>query len=79
MKLPDSFKDFAQQFSGGKGPNDDLMAHCHRKFLHAQWNALLDKDFIKAYKHGIVETCYDGKSRRFFPRFFSYSADYKEK
>lgn len=55
------------------------MTHCRRELLHAQWDVLLDDDFLEAYKHGIVATCNDEVMRRFYPRFFTYSADYKEK
>jgi hypothetical protein len=55
------------------------MAHCRRELAHAQWNILLDDEFIEAYKHGIVIECCDGIKRRFYPRIFTYSADYPEK
>jgi hypothetical protein len=55
------------------------MTHCRREVLHAQWTELLDDDFIAAYAHGIVVLCYDGIVRRFYPRIFTYSADYPEK
>ncbi|KAH7918336.1 hypothetical protein BV22DRAFT_1134671 [Leucogyrophana mollusca] len=77
--LPDTFKDFAAEHTGGKGPTPEFMTHCHREFLHAQWSALLDSEFLEAYEHGIVITCFDGIKRRFYPRFFTYSADYPEK
>ena len=34
---------------------------------------------MHAYKHGIVFLCPDGVERRFYPRFFTYTADYPEK
>lgn len=40
---------------------------------------MLDAEFIAAYCHGIVVTCYDGIQRRFYPRILTYSADYPEK
>lgn len=39
----------------------------------------MDDEFIEAYKHGIIITCCDGIKRRFYPRIFTYSADYPEK
>ena len=63
---------------GGK-PSDALVTHCRRELLQAQWELLLDDEFITAYKHGIVIECYDAIWRRFYPRIFTYSADYKEK
>ena len=55
------------------------MTHCHRELLHAQWEILLDDDFLEAYKHGIIIECLDGIKRRFYPRILTYSADYPEK
>jgi len=55
------------------------MKHCRREVLHAQWDLLLDEEFIEAYEHGIVVQCCDGVERRFYLRIFTYSADYKEK
>ncbi|KAF7966162.1 hypothetical protein HWV62_39770 [Athelia sp. TMB] len=49
------------------------------EIFHAQWEILLDDEFIQAYQHGIVVVCPDGISRRFYPRIFTYSADYPEK
>lgn len=78
-QLPAAFKDFAAARIGGKGPNDALMTHCHRELMHAQWKILLDDDFMDAYEHGIVFTGHDNLERRFYPRIFTYSADYPEK
>jgi hypothetical protein len=55
------------------------MTHCHREAFHAQWEVLLDDAFIDAYEHGIVVKCCDGITRRFYPRIFTYAADYPEK
>ncbi|KIK31843.1 hypothetical protein CY34DRAFT_61428, partial [Suillus luteus UH-Slu-Lm8-n1] len=73
--LPHSFKDF----TSGKGMNSDCLTHCHRELFHEQWNILLDDEFLEAYEHGIVIHCCDGITRRFYPRIFTYSADYPEK
>ncbi|KAG1824024.1 hypothetical protein EV424DRAFT_1321096 [Suillus variegatus] len=73
--LPDSFKDF----TGGKGMTSECATHCHREFFHVQWKILLDDEFLEAYEHGIVICCCDGIKRRFYPRIFTYSADYPEK
>lgn len=40
---------------------------------------LLDDDFMDAYVNGFVVECANGILRRFFPRLFTYSADYPEK
>jgi Plavaka transposase len=48
--------------------------------FHAQWNILLsDDELAKAMEHGMVILCNDGTERRFFPRIFTYTADYPEK
>jgi hypothetical protein len=56
-----------------------LHTHCRRDLFHGCWRHLLDADFLKAYRHGIVIRCPDGILRRVFPRIFTYSADYPEK
>lgn len=55
------------------------MTHCHREIYDAQWDIILDAEFLVAYAHGIVVLCCDGVWRRFYPRIFTYSADYREK
>ena len=47
--------------------------------MHAIWRILLDDAFVEAYKNGIVVKCFDGVTRRVYPRIFTYSADYPEK
>ncbi|KAI0058498.1 hypothetical protein BV25DRAFT_1810603 [Artomyces pyxidatus] len=78
-KLPTAFKTFAAEHIGGKGPNPTFTAHCQRELYHEQWSTILDEEFVEAYKHGIVIDCCDGVRRRFYPRIFTYSADYPEK
>jgi hypothetical protein len=36
------------------------------------------KDFIEAYEHGIVVQCCNMIARRFYPKFITYSANYKK-
>ncbi|KAG5639975.1 hypothetical protein DXG03_002044 [Asterophora parasitica] len=76
--LPDTFEDFYIDLTG-KAPLPDISTHCRRELLHAVWKCILDGDFLYAYEHGIVIRCPDGILRRFYPRFFTYSADYPEK
>ena len=78
-QLPDEFTHFAAQRVGGKGPKKSFLAHCRKEFFHAQVEVLLDDDFLEAWQHGIVIKCFDGILRRFYPRIFTYSADYPEK
>ncbi|KIK46533.1 hypothetical protein CY34DRAFT_62856, partial [Suillus luteus UH-Slu-Lm8-n1] len=79
QKLPDSFKDFTGAHTQGKGVGRECTTHCHRELFQAQWRVLLDPEFLEAYQHGIVILCCDGVRRRFYPRIFTYSADYPEK
>lgn len=78
-QLPDSFKDFTGTYTDGKGVGRECNTHCHRDLFQAQWKVLLDDEFLEAYEHGIVVLCCDGVQRRFYPRVFTYSADYPEK
>jgi hypothetical protein len=78
-QLPDAFKDFATKYTGTKTLKSEFMAHCHRELTHAQWEILLDDDFVAAYEHGMVVACYDDMLCRFYPRIFIYSTDYPEK
>jgi hypothetical protein len=79
VQLPDNFKDFIAELTGKSSLNPTLMTHCQREFFHEQWRHILDPEFLEAYCHGIVVVCYDGIPRRFYPRIFTYSADYPEK
>ncbi|KAJ7611461.1 hypothetical protein B0H17DRAFT_966994, partial [Mycena rosella] len=76
--LPDNFHDFFTEITGS-GPTAEILAHCRRELMHGVWAKIFDGDFMEAYEHGIVLECQDGISRRFFPRVFTYSADYPEK
>ncbi|KAJ3573756.1 hypothetical protein NP233_g2220 [Leucocoprinus birnbaumii] len=78
--LPDSFNDFASKFhTSWRSKKDEIKAHCRRELMHGAWEIILDKEFIDAYRYGIVIKCIDGIERRIYPRIFSYSADYPEK
>ncbi|KAG9097673.1 hypothetical protein FRC06_007313 [Ceratobasidium sp. 370] len=63
----------------GKPPSDALLTHLRRELMHAVWVALLDDEFIEAWRTGVVIDCADGVRRRVFPRILTYSADYPEK
>ncbi|KAF8151063.1 hypothetical protein BJ912DRAFT_1071771 [Pholiota molesta] len=77
-KLPADFFDYYVNLTGD-GPAEDVLTHCRRELMHAVWTLLLDDEFMHAYEHGIVIECPDGIFRRFYPRIFTYSADYPEK
>ena len=63
----------------GDGPSADVSMHCWRELMHAIWAILLNDDFLYAYEHGIVILSPNGISQHFYPRIFTYSADYPEK
>ena len=63
----------------GMGATGEVFMHCKCELMQAIWTLLLDEKFMHAYEHGIVIKCSDGITRRVFPRFFTYSADYPEK
>ena len=77
-QLPDEVKDFVHTHTSKAGI-DKILTHCRRELMHAIWRILLSDDFVKACRHGIVVKCYDGVTRRLYPWFFTYSADYPEK
>ncbi|TEB21302.1 hypothetical protein FA13DRAFT_1643041, partial [Coprinellus micaceus] len=79
IKLSDTFKDYLKDLNSGKVPSDALFSHCVRELFQGQWAVLLDDELIDAMKNGIVLTCPDDKLRCFYPRVFTYSADYPEK
>lgn len=55
------------------------MAYCAREAFHKQWSILLDRELLDAMEVGIRLVCPDGRARLFYPRIFTYSADYPEK
>jgi hypothetical protein len=63
----------------GLAASATTITHLKRELVQKIWELLLDDEFMEAYEHGIVITCADGVTRRIFPRFFTYSADYPEK
>ncbi|KAH9916588.1 uncharacterized protein BXZ73DRAFT_105780 [Epithele typhae] len=78
-ELPPHVQDFFRQLNEGKSMNAALLTHCRRELFHSAWSCLLDDEFLDAYQNGIVVECYDGVTRRLFPRIFTYSGDYPEK
>ena len=77
-QLPDSFTDaYMKEF--GIPPPPDVITHCRRELFHEVVKLILEGRFAEAYKHGILIMFPDGITRRVFPRFYSYSADYPEK
>jgi hypothetical protein len=74
-----TFKAFAAEHFGGKGPNNAFMAHCQREMYQAQWDIILKNEFLEAYAHGIVIDCCDGICYHFYLWIFTYSVDYCEK
>lgn len=78
QKLPDEIQDaYMKHF--GEPATAEVLTHLKRDLIHAIYMLLLDDEFIEAYKNGILIRCSDRITRRVFPRFFVYSADYPEK
>ncbi|GLB33254.1 hypothetical protein LshimejAT787_0101380 [Lyophyllum shimeji] len=78
-KIPNIVQDIYGDIFGGMAASAATLTHLKRELMHAIWLLLLDPEFMHAYVHGIVVKCADGVTRRLFPRFFTYSADYPEK
>lgn len=74
-QLPDNIQDTIE--AGSQTAN--ILTHCRRELMHKVWDRILDNDFTQAYEHGFTMECLDGVWRRFYPRTFTYSADYPEK
>lgn len=72
------FQDFVVDQRGFPA-DPKLETHCKRELFHGVWKLLLDKKFIRAYKHGILLEFPDGRIRRVYLRIITYSADYPEK
>ncbi|KAG9077577.1 hypothetical protein FRC06_008826, partial [Ceratobasidium sp. 370] len=78
--LPYDIQDQIRTLEGGGRPIPKaLLTHLRRELFHAMWKQLLDAEFLRAWRQGVVIHCADGVTRRVFPRIFSYSADYPEK
>ncbi|KAG8898963.1 hypothetical protein FRC00_002093 [Tulasnella sp. 408] len=76
--LPSMFQDFVVSQRGFPA-DSKLETHCRRELFHGVWKLLLDKKFIRAYKHGILIEFPDRIIRRVYLRIITYSADYPEK
>jgi hypothetical protein len=73
------FKDWYREHTEGQNPSTDLITHCKRIMFHAQWNALITPELLKAMEAVIVILCTDQVQPLFFPQFVTDSADYPEK
>lgn len=78
FQITDALHDFYEA-TFKKAITADVLTHCRHELMQAIWLLLMDDDFMHAYEFGIVIEFLDGISRRVFPRFFTYSADYPEK
>ncbi|KZV88625.1 hypothetical protein EXIGLDRAFT_751594 [Exidia glandulosa HHB12029] len=78
-KIPDAVHDEIKAMNVKKSVKKKILTQIRRDLMHGCWKQILDKDFCRAYKEGFVVTCQDGVARRFFPRFYTYTADYPEK
>ncbi|EJD46195.1 hypothetical protein AURDEDRAFT_164853 [Auricularia subglabra TFB-10046 SS5] len=79
-KLPDGFNDTLKTLGVTQSSvKKNILTHCRRELSQAAWRHLLDPQFMHAYRYGVVIKCSDGVTRRIYPRFFTYTADYPEK
>lgn len=79
LKLPDKLNDHLKDRNQGKLPTDTLFTYCKKELFHKQWSILLDRELVDAMRDGLVLECPNGHRRCFYPRIFTYSADYPEK
>jgi hypothetical protein len=77
-QLVDTIQDFYRK-TFNKLVMSAVLTHCKRELMQAIWLQLLDNDFVDAYANGTLVECADGTIWQFFPRIFTYSADYPEK
>ncbi|KAG9093796.1 hypothetical protein FRC06_011372 [Ceratobasidium sp. 370] len=77
--LPTDILDKIRSLESGRKLPKALLTHLRRELFHEMWKHLLDDEFLRAWRHGIIIHCADGIMRRVFPRIFSYAADYPEK
>ncbi|KAG9093641.1 hypothetical protein FRC06_011426, partial [Ceratobasidium sp. 370] len=78
FRLPNKVKEQITKMHS-KAPTDALVTHLQHELMHAIWVALLDDEFVKAWRTGVVVDHMDGICRHVFPRILTYSADYPEK
>lgn len=76
---PDDIQD-VYRMTFGTTASDEVLSFLRRELWQDIWTKLLLTDGLKeAYENGILVKCADGIMRRLYIRFFTYSADYKEK
>ena len=78
-QLPAAFKDYLTERNKGVLPSKELVKYCSKVLFHQQWSILLDKQLVDAMKDGLVMGGPDGERHCFYPRVFTYSADYPER
>ncbi|KAG6848475.1 hypothetical protein H0H93_016682 [Arthromyces matolae] len=76
--VPDLVKDKYNELFG-KTPTPAVITFLRRELIQAVWNHILSDEFKAIYKSGLPVKCGDGTWRRLYPRFFGYSAGYKER
>ncbi|KAF5344215.1 hypothetical protein D9757_014413 [Collybiopsis confluens] len=77
-KLSEDFKGWYQE-QYGCTPTEAVMTFMRREIPHAIYAELFDKDFMNAYRDGIILRCGNKVTCSMFPRLFTWSADYPEK
>ncbi|KAL5482917.1 hypothetical protein ACEPAI_9512 [Sanghuangporus weigelae] len=76
--LPHNIQDVYKRHYG-RAASSQALTHLRRELMQAVLSlAVLQPDFLNAYKNGFLFLCCDGVHRRLFPRIMVYSADYPE-
>ena len=57
----------------------EILIYLKHELMHVIWKLILNDKLMEAYEHGIVIKCSNDIWQRFYPQFFTYSADYPEK
>lgn len=78
MQLPDDVQDILKQQLSRKACNEAI-THCKRELMHGAWKLIIDDQFLKDWRHGIVVEFPDGVRRWLYLQIFTYTADYPEK
>lgn len=63
----------------GEASSSQLTTHCRRENFHAALSRVFDREFLNAYRDGVVLQFPDHIKRRCFIRVITYAADYPEK
>ncbi|OCB90166.1 hypothetical protein A7U60_g2627 [Sanghuangporus baumii] len=77
--LPGNIQDVYHKHYG-RTASSELLTHLKRELMQAVLRlVLLQDDVLDTYENGFIFDCNDKVTRRLFPRFMIYSADYPER